>query len=404
MNKTNYSKFISIASIAAVMLASFVFGVYANEKKIVEIPFANRNVAVAATGDNKDLDLFFTVWNTLREKSIHFDEVKDDDRIYGAIQGLASSLGDPYTVFMPPKEAKDFNESISGSFDGIGAELGKKDKILTIIAPLKNSPAERAGIRSGDKIVKINDTPATDMEIEEAVSLIRGKKGTIVNLEIYRDGDRDTKKIEIMRDTIVIPTLQTEVKDGVFVVHVYNFGEKVVADFDKAIDEYKNSGLDKMIIDLRGNPGGYLEAAVDISSYFVPKGKTIVTEDFVKGDKKQVHTSYGYSDLKKLPKVVILVDGGSASASEILAGALRDHKIATIVGTKTFGKGSVQELIPMKENTSLKVTIARWLTPSSKLIEKNGIEPDVEIKREIKEGDATYDNQLIKALEVINKK
>ncbi len=386
------------------MLASFVFGVYANEKKIVEIPFANRNVAVAATGDNKDLDLFFTVWNTLREKSIHFDEVKDDDRIYGAIQGLASSLGDPYTVFMPPKEAKDFNESISGSFDGIGAELGKKDKILTIIAPLKNSPAERAGIRSGDKIVKINDTPATDMEIEEAVSLIRGKKGTIVNLEIYRDGDRDTKKIEIMRDTIVIPTLQTEVKDGVFVVHVYNFGEKVVADFDKAIDEYKNSGLDKMIIDLRGNPGGYLEAAVDISSYFVPKGKTIVTEDFVKGDKKQVHTSYGYSDLKKLPKVVILVDGGSASASEILAGALRDHKIATIVGTKTFGKGSVQELIPMKENTSLKVTIARWLTPSSKLIEKNGIEPDVEIKREIKEGDATYDNQLIKALEVINKK
>ncbi len=386
------------------MIASFAFGVYASEKRIVDFAFGDRSVAIAATEENTDLNLFFTVWNTLREKSIHYTEVSDDDRMYGAIQGLAASLGDPYTIFMPPKEAKEFNESISGSFDGIGAELGKKDKILTIIAPLKNSPAERAGIHSGDKIIKIDGTPATDMAIEEAVSLIRGKKGTAVKLEIYREGDKDTKTIEIIRDTIVIPTIETEIKGDVFVIHIYNFGEKVVSDFDKAIDEYKKSGTNKMIIDLRGNPGGYLEAAVDIASYFVPKGKTIVSEDFVKGNKKQVHTSYGYTDLKKMPKLVVLVDGGSASASEILSGALSDHNLATIVGTKTFGKGSVQELIPMKENTSLKVTIARWLTPASKLIEKNGIAPDVEVKREFDAENPTYDNQLEKALEVVNKK
>lgn len=401
MNKTNYKNLIFAVSLVLIASSAFVFGVYASEKKIIVLPFLDSNVAVAATEENTDLELFFNVWNTLKDKSIYYADVKDEDRIYGAIQGLAASLGDPYTTFMPPQESKEFNESISGSFDGIGAELGKKDNVLTIIAPIKGSPAERAGIISGDKIIKINGVLASDTSIEEAVSQIRGKKGTPVKLTIYRDGEKDVRDIEIIRDTIVIPTMTTEIVNGVFVVHIYNFGEHVTEEFEKAIKEFKKSGSQDMLLDLRGNPGGYLEAAVDISSYFVPKGKTIVSEDLVKKGSKQVHTSYGYTELKDLKNVVVLVDGGSASASEILAGALRDHGVAKIVGVKTFGKGSVQELLPMKEGTSLKVTIARWLTPSGGTIDKNGIEPDVEVKREIDEKNPKYDNQLEKAISVL---
>lgn len=402
MNNNQYKKLVLVIAIVLIAGCSFTLGVYASNKKIVTFPLASASSGIeSANKDNTDLDLFFSVWNTLKDKSIHYNEVKDADRVYGAIQGMTASLGDPYTVFMTPKESKEFNESISGSFDGIGAELGKKDGILTIIAPLKGSPAEIAGVISGDKIVSINGKSASDISIEEAVSQIRGKKGTPVKLTIYRDGEKDVREIEIMRDTIVIPTLNSELIDGVYVIHIYNFGEHVVDEFEKAIVGFKQSGSNYMVIDLRGNPGGYLEAAVDIASDFVPKGKTIVSEDLVKQDKKQVHTSYGYNRFTTMPKVVVLVDAGSASASEILAGALHDHKIAKIVGVKTFGKGSVQELLPMKGGTSLKVTIARWLTPAGITIDKNGIAPDVEVKRIYDEKNPKKDNQLEKAISVV---
>lgn len=400
MNKIQYKNLVLVIAIILIAGTSFTFGVYASTKKIISLPSASASVT-AASKDNTDLDLFFSVWNTLKDKSIHYSEVKDSDRIYGAIQGMTASLGDPYTTFMTPKESKDFNESISGSFDGIGAELGKKDGILTIVAPLKGSPSEKSGIISGDKIVSINGKSASDISIEEAVSQIRGKKGTIVKLTIYRSGEKDVREIEIMRDTIVIPTTKTEIVDGVFVIHIYNFGEHVVNEFEKAVNEFKKSGTNYMVLDLRGNPGGYLEAAVDIASDFVPKGKTIVSEDLVKEGNKQVHTSYGYNPFNTAPKVVVLVDEGSASASEILAGALHDHGIAKIVGVKTFGKGSVQELLPMKGGTSLKVTIARWLTPAGITIDKNGIAPDIEVKREVDEKNPKKDNQLEKAISVV---
>ncbi len=402
MNKIQYKKLVLVISVILIAGCSFTLGVYASNKKIISLPFASASSGIeSVTKDNTDLDLFFSVWNTLKDKSIHYGEVKDSDRVYGAIQGMTASLGDPYTVFMTPKESKEFNESISGSFDGIGAELGKKDSVLTIIAPLKGSPSEKAGLMSGDKIVKINGKSASDISIEEAVSQIRGKKGTPVKITIYRDGEKDVRDIEIMRDTIVIPTTKTEIVDGVFVVHIYNFGENVVNEFEKAVKEFNNSGTSYMVLDLRGNPGGYLEAAVDIASDFIPKGKTIVSEDLVKEGSKQVHTSYGYNRFTNTPKVVVLVDAGSASASEILAGALHDNKIAKIVGVKTFGKGSVQELLPMKGGTALKVTIARWLTPAGITIDKNGIAPDIEVKRVIDEKNPTKDNQLEKAISVV---
>ncbi len=400
-NNNHYKKLVLVFGFVSIAVFSFVFGVYAAQKKVVNIPFGNRNIAEAATVKNTDLDLFFSVWNTLKEKSIYVKNVKDEDMIYGAIEGLAASLGDPYTQFMPPQKAKEFNESISGSFDGIGAEVGTKDQILTIIAPLKDSPAQIAGIRAGDKIVKIDGISTADMTIDNAISKIRGKKGTIVDLEIYRSGEKETRSIKVTRDTIVVPTIKTEIKDGVFIIHIYTFGEKVKTEFANAVKEYNNSNLPYLIIDLREDPGGYLDAAVDISSYFVPKGKTIVSEDFVKNSKKQVHVSYGYNTIKNKSNVVVLIDAGSASASEIVAGALRDNKIAKLVGVKSFGKGSVQELLPMKNGTNLKITIAKWLTPNGDAIDKNGIKPDVEVKRIYDDKNPKLDNQLDKAIEIV---
>jgi len=407
MNKNKYINFVFIGILFVFSISSFVFGAYANQKNIIKF----KTMPVIASGGNEtvsnlntDTLLFFDVWNTLKEKSIHFNNANDEDRMYGAIKGLTASLGDPYTEFMPPRESKEFNESISGSFDGIGAEIGKQDEILTIIAPLKNSPAERAGIKSGDKILKIDDISTAGMSIDEAISKIRGRAGTIVKFDIYRIGNMESQIINVMRDTIIVPTLDSEIIDGVFVIHIYNFGEKAMKDFSEIIKLYKKSGLKYMIIDLRANPGGYLEASVDIASYFVPKGKTIVSEDFVKDNKKTVHTSYGYKDITPLPKIVVLVDEGSASASEILAGALHDHGIAKLVGVKTFGKGSVQELLPMEGGTSLKITIARWLTPDGNTIDKNGIKPDIEIKRIYDEKNPKKDNQIEKAIEIVKGK
>lgn len=404
INNNHYKKLVIGFTIVSIAVFSFVIGVYAAQKKVVRIPFGNRNVAEAATVKNTDLDLFFSVWNTLKDKSIYAKNVKDEDMIYGAIEGLAASLGDPYTQFMPPQKAKEFNESISGSFDGIGAEVGIKEQILTIIAPLKDSPAQIAGIRSGDKIISIDGISTADMNIDNAISKIRGKKGTVVDLEIYRAGEKETRNIKVTRDTIVVPTIKTEIKDGVFIIHIYTFGEKVKTEFANAVKEYNKSNLPYLIIDLRDDPGGYLDAAVDISSYFVPKGKTIVSEDFVKNSKKQVHVSYGYNDLKNKSNVVVLIDGGSASASEIVAGALRDNKIAKLVGVKSFGKGSVQELLPMKNGTNLKITIAKWLTPNGDAIDKNGIKPDIEVKRIYDDKNPKLDNQLDKAIEIVKAK
>lgn len=396
-----YKYLVFVVIVLVFSTSSFAFGAYAVQKNIIKFPVKITKTVEAKTLADTNTDLFFTVWNTLKSKSIHYDEKTDAERMYGAIQGLTASLGDPYTEFMPPNETKQFNDSIKGSFGGIGAEIGKLDDILTVISPLKGSPAEKSGLKSGDKIFKIDGVIASDMSIDQAIAKIRGKAGTIVKLEIYRKGEPASRIIEITRDTVVIPTIETENVNGVFVIHISTFGEKVMYDFANAIEAYKKSGSQYMIIDVRGNPGGYLEAAVDISSYFVPKGKTIVSEDFVKDNKKDIHTSYGYNDLNPKPKVVVLIDGGSASASEILAGALRDNKIAKLIGTKTFGKGSVQELLPMQGGTSLKITIARWLTPNGETIDKQGIKPDIEIKRIYDEKDPKKDNQLEKAIEVV---
>ena len=403
--KRQYTTIIYVVVSLILLIGVFSFGTYVGYSHRPEI---EKVFSVAhkepQTETTADFDSFWKVWNLLNEKSIYANKVSDQDRVWGAITGLASSLGDPYTVFFPPEENKLFNEEIQGSFGGIGAEIAVKEKVLTIVAPLKNTPAWNMGLKSGDKILKIDKIDTTDMTTEKGISLIRGPKGTVVTLLILRPGERETREFKITRDDIAIPTIDTELlKDNIFVIRLYSFSQNSANLFKDAINQFSQSGSDKLILDLRGNPGGYLDAAVDIGSWFIDDGKVIVSEDFGANQKANVMRSHGPRLFTDKLKFVVLVDGGSASASEILAGALREHGIATLIGEKTFGKGSVQELINVTDTTSLKVTVANWLTPNGTSISIKGIEPDIKVPFTIKDADAKRDPQMDKAIEFLNK-
>lgn len=384
----------------------------------------------AQSKDNTiDIKTFWKVWDILDNEFVttkHKDKLgqeisststseydglsKEDRRIYGAIKGMVDSEEDPYTTFFTPQEAKSFETEIKGSFEGIGMEVGKKDGVITVIAPLPGSPSEKAGMKTGDKIIKIDGKTTIDMSVDEAVKLIRGPKGTSVVIQVYRDGVDKPLDIKIIRDTIQLPTLDKfyDAKTGIYTIKVYSFSEQVNSLFKTAIQEFALSNSNRLIIDLRGNPGGYLESAVDMSSYFIPSGKVVVSQDY--GEKKKVEQlrSLGYDLLKnKNAKIAILVDGGSASASEIVAGALQDYKVATVIGEKTFGKGSVQEYIKITAKTGLKVTIARWLTPNGNSISVSGLAPDILVPKAtsttMERITKRTDNQYLKAVEFLNK-
>lgn len=375
------------------------FSVRPDIEKVTSI--TNKESAVVT---DADFAPFWTAWNILNEKSIFAATTTDQKKVYGAIQGLAASYGDPYTTFFPPTEAEIFQSDISGDFEGVGMEIGKKEDVLTVISPLKGSPAEKAGVHSGDKILKIDNKSTAEMDTDEAVTHIRGKQGTTVKLTLFREGEKEPLEISVVRAPIEIPTIETEKrKDGIFIIRLFSFTAKSPELFRGALREFVASGDDKLILDLRGNPGGYLDAAVDMASWFLPAGSIVVKEDF--GDKGEgtVHRSHGYDIFNKNLKFVILVDGGSASASEILAGALSEHGVAKLVGDKTFGKGSVQEVVPLTDNTFLKITVARWLTPNGHSINENGLEPEYKVKVTQSDIDKKIDAQLNKAVEVLTK-
>lgn len=324
-------------------------------------------------------------------------------RVWGLIEGLAASTDDPYTVFLPPVQAEIFSEDISGNFEGVGMEIAIRDNVLTVVSPLKDSPSFKAGVKAGDKIIKIDNADTRGITIETAVQHIRGPKGTIVTLTVVREGAAEPMEIKVTRDVINIPTIETELRtDGVFVIELYNFSAVSSGLFRDSLREFVESGSNKLVLDLRGNPGGYLEASVEMASWFLPQGAVVVTEDYADKKNNIVHRSRGYDVFSDNLEMVMLVDRGSASASEILAGALQHYGIAKLVGTNTFGKGSVQELVPITPETSLKITVARWLTPGGAQIPQDGIAPDVEVKpteEDIKEG---RDVQLLKAVEILN--
>lgn len=356
--------------------------------------------------ENADLTEFWRVWNLLEEKFVvasSSEELTTEERIRGAIGGLVESYDDPYTVFLPPSEAEAFEENISGNFSGVGMEVGIRDGYVTVIAPLPDTPAEQAGVLAGDTVVKIDDKNTDGMNIDEAVKLIRGEVGTEVVLTVFREGEAEFIEIPIIRDTINIPTINTEIDGDIFIIKLYSFNAISEVKMQEALREYVRSGKDKLILDLRGNPGGYLQSAVSIASYFLPAGKVIVREDFGNGEKEELYRSQGKTLREYAPKdMVVLIDGGSASASEILAGALSQHGFATLVGDTTFGKGSVQELVELPDGSSLKVTIARWLTPDGTSISNGGLEADIQVKRTPQQRMAGADPQLEAALMFIH--
>lgn len=348
-----------------------------------------------------DFSLFWEAYHKLGEKFVDKEKFNIQKMIYGAISGMVKSLEDPYTIFLPPEETKKFIEDVTGRFEGVGMEIGIRKGQLQVIAPLEGTPAQRAGLRAGDKILKINETPTADLTIDEAVSLIRGPKGTEVTLTIFREEWEKTKEIKIVREVIEIPSLKWELKEGeIAYLKLYQFSEKAGFDFRIAAIEILNSPAQKIILDLRNNPGGYLEVAQDIAGWFLERGQIVVIEDFGKEKEKKEYKAKGNSKLLPYP-IVVLINQGSASGSEILAGALRDNRGILIIGEKSFGKGSVQELEELRGGSSLKITVAKWLTPKGELITDKGLEPDIKVEMTDEDYEKERDPQLEKALEII---
>ena len=382
-----YARIIS----TVLIVAAFIVGLYIGAQNAQVANGSVFSVGNSAPPEDVDLEPLWKAWRILNEKYVPTSEsaISTEEQVFGAIQGLTSSFGDPYTVFLPPAEAEIFQEDISGNFEGVGMEIGIRDSGLVVVAPLKNTPAERAGLRSGDRILKIDDVSAEGMSTDEAVQRIRGERGTEVVFEVAREGENELLTISVVRDVIEIPTIETELQDGssiglrddgVFVIRLFNFSAISPGLFRNALREFIESGSDKLILDLRGNPGGFLEASVDMASWFVPTGKVIVTENVGENEEPRIHRSKGYDVFNNNLDMVVLINQGSASASEILAGALQEYGVAKLVGQPTFGKGSVQELIDVTDETSIKVTIARWVTPNGRSISDGGLEPDIAIE------------------------
>ncbi len=399
---------VTLALVLAFVSGSFYSGYLSGRAQEAE---AANAVIHKDSGKPKNVDfaLFWKVWNTLDQKFVQTGtssiNTSSEARLYGAIKGMVSAMGDPYTVFQTPEEAAEFNASIEGNLEGVGLEMGIKDKVLTVIAPLPNSPAQRAGIISGDKVIAIDGKSTVDIQFEDAIKSIRGKKGTTVKLTVQREGRMQPIDFMIVRDIISIPALDTDYNktNGIFTIKLYSFNAQSATEFQTALREFIEAKTDKLVLDLRGNPGGFLWTAVDIASYFLPQGKIVVRETVGNGKEKKEETevSRGYNIFNQNLRMVILVDGGSASASEILAGALQEHGVAKVVGNKTFGKGSVQEYIKTSNNTAIKVTIAKWLTPKGVSISEGGLTPDVIVNRTTEDLQKGRDPQMDKAVELL---
>ena len=385
-----------------IVAASFGGGIYVGyqQRPAIETVQGILGQEPPAPHEEVNFNQFWDVWSRLEREYVDRADINRQKLIYGAITGMVKAIGDPYTVFLQPQQAKQFDEDVRGSFGGIGAEIGIRKDVLTIIAPLRGSPAERAGLKAGDRILKINATSTADLTIEEAVGFIRGEIGTKVVLAVTNDGFESARDVEITRETIVIPTVETSRHpNGIFRIHLLNFNEKSTADFRAALRELVSSGATKLVFDLRSNPGGYLEAAVDVASWFIPTGDVVARERFADGS-ETVYRSSGHRAIEAIP-LVVLIDQGSASASEIVAGALRDVRGIRLIGEKTFGKGSVQQLDELSGGASLKVTVAKWLTPKGISINEKGIEPDIKVEATREDLDAGRDPQLERALEIL---
>ena len=390
-------------AIAASMIGSgFYFGYsYGNNyPKNIIIKGVSDMESGSKTG--ADFSIFWQAWDLLKNNHIKGAELEDKNLIYGAIEGLVNSADDPHTVFMRPDDSQKFEEDIQGEFGGIGAELGLKDDFVVVVAPLEDTPASRAGIKAGDKILEVDGKPILKPDVTETVKKIRGTVGTQVMLKLLSNGDDSPHEVTLTRATFETPTVKWEIKDGdIAYIQLFSFNEKASYLFYKASLAVMLGDLKGIVLDLRNDPGGYLEVAVNISGWFFEKGTPVVSEKFRSGEETKF-TANGTAAFKDLP-IVVLVNKGSASASEILAGALRDNRKIKLIGEKTFGKGTVQNLEQLKDGSQIKMTIANWIMPSGKILDEKGLVPDIEVKITEKDVEVKEDPQLERALEELRK-
>ena len=400
--------FIIVGLIIVFILSNFMFFYIGNLFAFngLSLISVSEDVAkdISEIKDVKKYELLFQVRDALLTK--YDGELDDNSLLEAAIKGMTQSVNDPYTVFMNASEYKAFEDQIEGHFVGIGAQLGIKDDKITVVSPIEGSPAEKAGLKAGDVILKVDGNEITEPNLDKTIATIRGEKGQEVTLTVLREGS-EYLDISIVRDEIKVVSVKGEIIDGnIGYIQISSFDEDVAKDFKNKIVELKSQGMKGMILDLRGNPGGSLSEAVNVASQFIPKGK-VVTYTIDKYDKKQEAKSVG-GEAEGMP-LVILIDGGSASASEVVTGALRDYEAGTIIGTTSFGKGIVQQLIEFKDgNGGLKVTTSKYYTPNGENIHKIVIKPDIEVEipKDIleKEYDRSIDPQFNKGLEVIKEK
>ncbi|MEA2065082.1 MAG: S41 family peptidase [Patescibacteria group bacterium] len=391
-----------------IIITSFSFGVVVGEETEKTRGISNAGGLVLNKDKlpdyllkDADFNLFWEAWDIIQDAYID-RPVPESKLLYGAIAGQVASLGDPYSVFMEPKIAEEFAQELTSEFEGIGAEIGIKNKILTIVSPLPNSPAEKSGLKAGDKVYKIDDIDTTYLSLDGAVRLIRGEAGTKVILTIFREGQDETQKIEIIRGRIHYETVKWELKEnGILYIKISHFNQDTADLFKQTIQENLGKNLRAIILDLRNNPGGFLGVATNIAESWIKKGEVIVVEQFSHNN-KNYYKSRGRAELAAFPTAV-LINEGSASASEILAGALQDYGLATIIGKQSFGKGSVQDVRHLSDGSNIKLTVAKWLTPNERMIDGEGIAPDIEMDLTEEDYSADRDPQLDEALEMLNR-
>lgn len=355
----------------AFSLAGLIFlgGVLAGQKGSLTLP-------LSSASSKADLSTFWEAWNLLDQISL-YRPLDEKSRINGAIHGMVSSLGDPYTAYMDPEESEQFDDALNGSLSGVGIELGQLSNAIVVIAPLPDSPAMRAGIKPKDIILEVDGESIDGLDISTVVSKIRGEEGTKVSLSILRDAETSPRVFDLIRETINISSVSTtDLGQGIWHLEIRRFGPDTEEELQQASKHLVSQGARGLILDVRNNPGGYLDGAIDAASYFIRDG-IVVTQEGYDGEKTEFKV-VGHSTLSDIP-VVVLINEGSASASEILAGALRDRKNITLIGQKSFGKGTVQELRDLKNGGSIRITVAQWLTPNGFSISDKGLTPDIEI-------------------------
>lgn len=397
-----------LLAVLLIIVITYLVGFQNGRKGYIFVPKEFKIVNQSSQPQTVDYQLLWDAINVLNTKYI--DKPVDQQKIlYGAVQGAISAVGDPYTTFFPPQDLTNFKTSLQGSFEGIGAEVGMQDGLIVIMATLDESPAKKAGLLPKDAILDVDGQSTANWSVDQAVNKIRGPKGTQVTLTLGRQGKDKPFDVKITRETIQIKSVKWQYRDivangktkHIAVITVSEFGDDTKPLFDQAVNDIFKHSIDGIVLDLRNNPGGYLQTAVDVASNWLTAGQTVVTEAHSDGT-SQEYKAEGGNRLNVI-KTVVLINGGSASAAEILAGALHDYNIGELIGEKSFGKGSVQELVDLKGGSAVKVTVAKWITPGGKNLNHNGLDPDVAVKLTPDDASKDLDPQMDKALLEVTK-